>query len=107
MELTIALRAKPEKTQELYQALQALLPTIRAEQGCRDCRVCRDIEDAEVFTLAVEWEKVANLENYVHSGGCSALLGAVDILSETSRVRFGQDKPWAGIDSLKRMREKR
>jgi hypothetical protein len=37
------------------------------------------------------------------SGG--ALLGAVDLLSETARVRIGSSKPWEGIDTLKRMRK--
>ena len=47
MKLTVELRAKPEKTQELYQTLQALLPSIRKEKGCRGCRVWRDVEDEE------------------------------------------------------------
>jgi hypothetical protein len=40
------------------------------------------------------------------SGSGGALLGAVELLSEAARVRFGQDSPWEGIDSLKRMRKK-
>lgn len=106
MKLTIELRAKPDKTQELYQTLQALLPTIRREKGCRDCRVYRDVEDGEVYSLTVDWETRASLEQYMHSGNGGALLGAVELLSEAARVRFGQDAPWEGIDVLKRMRKK-
>lgn len=40
---------RPEKNQELYPTLQALLPAIRKENGCRDCRVWRDVEDGEIF----------------------------------------------------------
>jgi quinol monooxygenase YgiN len=107
MEITIELKATPGKFQELYQTLQALLPTIRKEKGCRDCHIFRDIEDGEVFFLSMEWESRENLEEYTLSGNCSALLGAVDLLSERARVRFGQDSAWEGIDSLKRIRKGR
>jgi len=42
----------------------------------------------------------------MRSGSGSALLGAVDLLSDTAQVRFGKDSPWEKIDSLKRMRER-
>jgi quinol monooxygenase YgiN len=106
MKLTVEIRAKPEKFQELYQTLQALLPTIRKEKGCRDCRIYRDVEDGEVFFLSVHWGTQASLEHYMRSSSGIALLGAVDLLSETARVRFGQDSAWEGIDTLKRMRKK-
>jgi hypothetical protein len=38
------------------------------------------------------------------SGG--ALLGAVDLPSETARVRIGNNEPWEEIDTLKRMKKK-
>jgi quinol monooxygenase YgiN len=106
MKLTIEITAKPEKTQELHQTLQALLPSIRREQGCRDCRVWRDVEDGEIFFLAVDWETRASLEQALRSGSGGAFLGAVDLLSETARVRFGEDATWEGIGTLKRMRKK-
>jgi quinol monooxygenase YgiN len=103
----IELKATPGKFQELYQTLQALLPTIRKEEGCLDCRISRDIEDGEVFFLSMDWESPAFLEQYARSGTCSALLGAIDLLSVTARVRYGQESPWEGIDSLKRIRKGR
>lgn len=105
MELTLEIKATPGKLQELYQTLQALLPTLRKAQGCRDCRICRDVEDGEVFYLAVDWDTRASLERYLRSSSGSALFGAVDLLSENTRVRFDQDGPWEGIDILKKMRK--
>ena len=107
MEFTIEIRAKTGKFKELYQTLEALLPTIRKAKGCRDCRICRDMEDGEVFSLSVHWEARANLENYVRSDNGSALLGAVDLLSETAKVRIGNDTPWEGTEIVKRMRKKK
>jgi quinol monooxygenase YgiN len=106
MEFTIEIEAKPGKAQELYQTLQALLPTIRSEKGCKDCRIYRDVENGEVFFLSVQWEARASLEHYVRSSNGGALLGAIDLLSETARVRSGRDEPWESIDTIKRIRKK-
>ncbi len=105
MNLTIEVRAKPEKFQELYQTLQALLPTMRRENGCLESRIYRDVEDGEVFSLAMHWDDVEKFEKYMRSISGSALLGAVDLLSKAVRVRMGGDNPWGGIEVLKRMRK--
>ncbi len=105
MELMIELKAGQGKIQELYQTLQALLPTLRKARGCRDCRICRDVEDGETFVLKMDWDTRASLEHYLHSSSGSALFGAVDLLSEHTQVRFGQERPWEGIDSLKKLRK--
>ncbi len=107
MELTIEIRTKPGKFQELYQTLLGLLPTIRKGKGCRECRIYRDVEDGEVFFLSGQWEAQKNLEHYLRSTNGLALLGAIDLLSERAAVKTGRDAPWEGIDVLKRMRKKR
>lgn len=105
MELMIEMKAMTGKIHELYQTLQALLPTLRKAEGCMDCRICRDVEDGEIFFLKMDWDTQASLEHYLHSSSGSALFGAVDLLSEYTQVRFGQEGPWEGIDSLKKLRK--
>lgn len=105
MEITIEMKAMPERAQELYQTLQALLPTIRKEKDSRDCRVTRDEGEGAVFCLVIDWENKEGFEHYMCTASGSALLGAVDLLSIAARVRFSQDGPWEGIDSLKKMRK--
>ncbi len=103
MKLTIEMKAKPGKLQELYQTLQAILPTIRNQKGCRECRVALD---GEVFFLTSDWETRAGVETYMRSTSGIALLGAIDVLSEKGAVKTGRDAPWEGIDVLKRMRRR-
>jgi quinol monooxygenase YgiN len=105
MELTIEIRAKREHLQELGQTLQALLPTMRKEKGCRDCRISRDVEDGELFLLSAHWEAQASLEKYMRSGSGMALLGAIDLLSERAAVKIDHDARWERIDTLKRMKK--
>lgn len=106
MKLTIEMKANPGKFQELHQTLEAFLPMIRGQKGCRDCRISRDIEDEEILVLVVDWGAREDLEQYVRSESGSALLGAVELLSEMSRVAIGRDLSWKGIEALKRMRRK-
>ena len=105
MELTIEIRARPGKSQELYQTLQALLPMIRKRKGCLDCRIYQDVDDGETFFLLIHWEALANLEHYLRSSMGVALFGAIDLLTEKVRARIDSDAPWAGIEILKRMRQ--
>ena len=106
MDLTIKVKARPDKFQELYQTLLAFLPMMRKEKGCQDSHIYRDVEDGEVFFLSVHWDEAADLEHYMQSSSGSAILGAIDLLGETTRVRVGSETPWDGIDVLKRMRTK-
>jgi quinol monooxygenase YgiN len=106
MELAIEIKAKPGNFQELDQTLQALLPTIRNEKGCRECHIYRDMEDGAVFFLSGQWEAQRNLEHFMGSANGMALLGAIEVLSESAAVKTGQDAAWEGIDVLKRMRKK-
>jgi quinol monooxygenase YgiN len=103
MELTIEIRPRPGRFQELYQTLQALLPTMRNERRCRGCRITLD---GEVFFLSSDWKAQAGVESYLRSTGGIALLGAIDVLSEKAAVKTGRDAPWEGIDVLKRMKRR-
>jgi quinol monooxygenase YgiN len=105
MNLTVEIRARSGQFLELYQTLQGLVPMIRKERGCRNCRIYRDLECEDVFSLSAHWEVRASLEKYMQSSSGCALLGAIELLSETARVRI-DDAPWQGIETLRRMKRK-
>lgn len=105
MTLAIEVRAKPGKANELYQTLQALLPTLRKEKGCLVCRVSRSKEPEEVYALTCEWDAKASCEAYIRSISGSALIGALELLAESARIRLGEDSKWEGLEALKRIRK--
>ncbi len=106
MKLTIEMKAGPEKARELEQTLHALLPAVRRAKGCRGCRVCRDVEDADLFFFEVSWDARASLEQFVNSHDGGALLGAVDLLSESAKAKVGNDV-WDGMKALKKIRSEK
>src|SRR5512139_4077616 len=99
MTLTIEVRSKPGKITELYQTLQAFLPTMRQEKGCLNCRVFQDMEDGEVYVLSSDWEARANFENYMKSTSGSALLGAINMLGQSTRIQMGSNAKWEEIET--------
>jgi len=106
VKLTIEIRARNGKFQELYQTLQDLIPKMREEKGCLNCRIYRDMEDGEVLFLSVHWKSQTSLKHYMQSKSASALLGAIDFLSENVKVGSDSDSHLTGFNSLKQMRRK-
>jgi quinol monooxygenase YgiN len=100
MTVTFEVKAQAGKFKELDQTLQALLPTMRDEKGCRDCRVSRDVEDGEVFMFSSDWESKGSFEGYIYSDNGRALLGAIKLLGESPRFRTSSDAHWKEIGAV-------
>ena len=106
MTLTIEVRSKPGKLNELHQTLQALLPTMRQEKGCLGCRVAQDMEDGEVYVLSSDWGAESSFEGYIKSASGGALLGAIRTLGQSTRIQLGSDARWEGVETLLQIRRK-
>ena len=95
MTLTIEVRSKPGKVNELYQTLQALLPTMRKRR--RDARLAASPEiwrTGTSFSSPVSGMDREASTVYMRSGSGSALFGAIDLLGESARVRTDSDVRW-------------
>jgi hypothetical protein len=62
------------------------------------------MENQEVLFLSMQWDDSDVLGAYLLSEYGSAILGAIDLLGETVKVRMGHAPPWQGIEALKPMR---
>lgn len=105
MTLTIEVRARSGRANELYQTLQALSPVIRKEKGCLKCQISRDMEDGEIYIVKSDWDIPESFELFIKSINGSALLGAVDLLGESSRIQIGKSANWEDIETLQKMRK--
>ena len=105
MTLTIEVRSKPGKGNELYQTLQALLPTMRQEKGCLSCRVSQDMEDGDVYVISSDWDAQAIVEVYLKSASGGALLGAITMLGKSARIQIGSEAKWEGVETLRKIRK--
>lgn len=104
MELTIKLWTKVGKFLELHQTLLMLLPIMRKNKGCRSSHIYRDVENEEVLFLSMQWDDSDAFGMYLLSEDGGAILGVIDLLAETVKVKIGHAHPWEGIEALKRMR---
>jgi len=84
------------KINELFQTLQALLPTMRQEKACLNCRVSQDFEDGDVYVLSSDWGEETNFEGYIKSASGGALIGALKTLGQSTRIQLGGDARWEG-----------
>jgi len=105
MEIIVEVKAKRSGFQELYQTLQALISTIRKKEGLQKVNFIRDSKDADNFILSFEWEDQKNLKHYLRSNDGQALLGAIEVLSEQTKVKLGNHEPTDGLESLKKIRD--
>jgi len=103
MTLTIEVKSKTGKNNELYQSLQALLVTMRQEKGCLRCRVSQDMEDGEVYVLSSDWDTESSFGSYVKSVSGIALLGAINMLGQSTRIQVGSGAKWEGAEALKKI----
>ena len=95
MTLTIEVRVKPGKANELYQTRKA--------KGCLNCHANQGVRDADVHVLSCDWDSRENFEEYIRSGSGSALIGAIELLGDEARIRIGSGAKWEGIEALKRI----
>ena len=89
MAMTALLVARPEKQEELLQALKPLAEEARAQPGCLQCLAAQDLEGRARFLLYLCWKDRDGLNRYAASRGFQILLGASSILlAEPASFRF-------------------
>lgn len=68
------------------QALLSWAAETRRASGVLDSHVYEDLESPAVFGFAVKWETPEALETHLRSERFGALLGALEVLADDSRL---------------------
>jgi hypothetical protein len=62
-----------------------------------NCHLYQDVENENALNLVVEWKAKRVLEKYIRSESFSILLGALNLLSESSEILLAKGTQPAGI----------
>jgi hypothetical protein len=90
--MTITMKARPEKREELLQVVHFIL-------DCEDRNPVRyeEIDDATAIRLTYEWNSREELERYFGTAKFMVLLGTLKVLCEKSEMTFGPCRSTAGL----------
>ena len=102
--LAVKMSVLPQKRKELLQTAQALIQRTRKQKGCISCHFYQDIENENTFNLVEEWKTQVDLDNHLGSDHFGILLGAMNLLSEPTKIKFNAVSYTGGMKTLKAAR---
>jgi len=105
--LSISAGAKPGKRNELLNAYRLITAKTRQERGCLRCRISQDIDNENIIYLEETWSRRSYLEAYFRSDIFSALLGGVEMLSETHEIQIKDGYQTDGAEAIQAARSKK
>jgi len=104
MVLAVRMSVHPQKRKELLQTVQELIQRTRKQQGCISCHFYQDIENGNAFNLVEEWKRQVDLDKHLGSDHFGVLLGAINLLSEPTEIKFNTVSYTGGMGTLKAAR---
>lgn len=100
--LTIRMKVRSEKHDELVQTLTVLVKEIKREKGCLQCSFFQDLSDENILLLDEEWDDGKYLDNHLKSNNFKILRGATSyLLSEDPEITMSPAPDRAGMKELK------
>ena len=99
--------ARTSARRELLHALVDWAASARREAGVRAANAYEDVEAEAVFGLVAEWDGEAALESHIRSGSFGVLLGALELLAQSSRLTVRRATGADGVDALPTIRRLR
>jgi len=88
--ITITMKARPAKRQELLQTLHELTDEMRREHGFLDARIRMNGGNNNVLTFIEEWVTQEDVNAYMGSDYFHVLRGAMKLLTESSEIEFSR-----------------
>lgn len=89
LDVVAVLRARPERSDEVREALRSLIAPTRAEAGCLRYDLGQPHDDPATFILTESWRSRADLDAHFAKPHFQALVGQQDaLLAEPPSIRF-------------------
>ena len=86
--VNVLLRVRPEKREELLQALQSIQKNLKAEGDLSKSTLYQYMTDSSVFYLIQEWATQDSMERYIRSEPFSVLMGMLKVLCVESEIKY-------------------
>jgi quinol monooxygenase YgiN len=102
--LTVKMDVRPEKRDELFQTLFALMQQTRKERGCLNCHAYLSIEDENHINLVEAWESQEDLDYYLRSDRFSVLIGTRSLLNKPPEIKIIAAYHTAGMEVIEAAR---
>lgn len=102
--LMVRLMAKPEKFEELHQALEGLVPEISLQPGCLEAKLSWEAFGGSRFLLLyMGWRDAEAVFRHLASEEFRILLGAVRLLSVTVEFESNSAKSVQVLDAVRKV----
>jgi quinol monooxygenase YgiN len=85
---TLRFSVMPDSRREFIQTVAALMCSMEAEKGCMQHSFYQDLEDQNRVVLTQEWASEEDLNRHLRSDIFAILLGAIELLTMESAIRF-------------------
>jgi len=88
--MSVHVKVIPQKEKEFLQTMESLKREGKSLRGLRSIHIFQDVEDQTCFSLIKEWESDEDLKNYLKGENFTILLGAMEVLCESSEIRCSE-----------------
>jgi quinol monooxygenase YgiN len=102
----IRMTISSDKLAEASRILMSVAERTRLKPGCVNCWIYQDFEDKQVVMIDDFWQTMEDLELHLGSEDYLKILLVVEMATEKPEIRFNTILNSAGVDYIKRAREK-
>jgi quinol monooxygenase YgiN len=86
--MTVYMKIIPEKETEFLQTMTSLKQDEQHSRGLLSTTIYRSIDDQNLFSFTNQWETDDDLKNYLKGKSFTVLLGAVEVLCESTEIKY-------------------
>ena len=101
--VTLRMTVRPEKRNDVIEAMRGMLEPTRVERGCLSYRLYEEVGNGNALILVEEWETQEDLERHLRTDNQRQLLALMDLLSEQPELRFNTVSHMAGMDLIEKV----
>ena len=105
--LSIILNAESIKRRELMSTCRIIAEQTRQEKGCLDFCLMLEFDNENIIHIEQRWKHRSFMEDHLRSDLFSALIGAIQVLSQSYEIRINESSRTEGMEAVQAAQAKR